>query len=978
MMWHILPYITSGVTLVAFLAAVAAWLHRSKLKHDSELIRSAPQDKRDALISAYLGRFEVDTANLTKQQQYDVVVKQIDGRAQRFKWLVVAALTIAILFTTLAIYAIARAMDTSELNRQISTQLDSLEGLQLQIQELELETIQLSLVSANTAAQTAQIAELAPSHPLKPELLARVRHLISEIDQVLPADSRDDSLNFRIRLAKAKLANSEGRFRDGLRLIRELEGTDEANAVLDVAEVHAASVYGLGMWREALGDYQMLHKVASNAHRESILSRIAICQAELREFDDAYASFSALIDGYRKRLQSGDDGANLSLATSLSNRAASLGDAGRFNEGIEDLNEAIELLETLSGTSARLAHAGALNNRGLFRSSIGELKPAIEDLESAIAIATQLDSDSARKKRSEALGNMGIAYMKLGEHTGHSEHFEAAVGYLDRAIQVIDTLPDRMGRDRDRRESVVRLNRAIVLYKLEKHEIAREAADELIEHLVHLIAQGASELELALANAYHNRSLVFRALDEPDKALEDLNRAIATLDRLLDQQYSDLVAGTLATSLLERARTNVYDERSIGDCGRAIELLHALIANGREDLKEQLADCFNTRGSIHRLLGNFDGAREDFESAIATYREIVDGSQKSMRRNVAVALMNRTAILSVPGSDDDPAEMTKYSDEAIGIFRDLAASGNEGFRLYLAHALKSRGIWHRRSENVPKALKDYSEAIQIYNALENQDTNVVANMAQVYHNRATAYRTEQQWEMATEDYSDAITLRRELQLEDPNSTVQIADGLNWRGRCRWKLKRLTEAISDFDKAIQLLQPIVDRHPQWNANLATSLAFRADCNKDRGRIGLAINDWESVIRRLEADLLRFEQTGLSGQWQFKNWFVDELVNVSWILATHPDAAIRDGVNAENYARRACELTERSDHRCMDCLAAAHAVVGDFDQAMIVVKEAIQVAADDAVPELEARLALYRDGKPFVDQNSAELEMDSVKG
>jgi tetratricopeptide (TPR) repeat protein len=81
-------------------------------------------------------------------------------------------------------------------------------------------------------------------------------------------------------------------------------------------------------------------------------------------------------------------------------------------------------------------------------------------------------------------------------------------------------------------------------------------------------------------------------------------------------------------------------------------------------------------------------------------------------------------------------------------------------------------------------------------------------------------------------------------------------------------------------------------------------------------------------------------------------VRALNNLAWLLSTHPSDTIRDGVKAVELARKAAQLTERSDPSILDTLAAAHAEAGDFVNAI--------EAATDAMAKcrLRGRLALAK--------------------
>ncbi len=62
----------------------------------------------------------------------------------------------------------------------------------------------------------------------------------------------------------------------------------------------------------------------------------------------------------------------------------------------------------------------------------------------------------------------------------------------------------------------------------------------------------------------------------------------------------------------------------------------------------------------------------------------------------------------------------------------------------------------------------------------------------------------------------------------------------------------------------------------------------------------------------------------------------------ILATHPEAAFRNGQEALSWASEAVELTRSKSLECLDTLAAAHAELGQFEEAMRTAEEAVQRA------------------------------------
>jgi tetratricopeptide (TPR) repeat protein len=90
------------------------------------------------------------------------------------------------------------------------------------------------------------------------------------------------------------------------------------------------------------------------------------------------------------------------------------------------------------------------------------------------------------------------------------------------------------------------------------------------------------------------------------------------------------------------------------------------------------------------------------------------------------------------------------------------------------------------------------------------------------------------------------------------------------------------------------------------------------------------------------------------------------DLAWLLATCPDANIRDGAKAVEFARKACELSGWGKPGTINTLAAACAEAGQFDEA---VRWAQQVLARPdrltaaQIAEFTGHLRLYERRQPF---------------
>jgi Tfp pilus assembly protein PilF len=157
------------------------------------------------------------------------------------------------------------------------------------------------------------------------------------------------------------------------------------------------------------------------------------------------------------------------------------------------------------------------------------------------------------------------------------------------------------------------------------------------------------------------------------------------------------------------------------------------------------------------------------------------------------------------------------------------------------------------------------------------------------------------------------------------------------GNVLLKMGRVDEAIIHYQKALQI-KPF---NAEIQANLGNALL-------QKGGVNEAIIHYQKAL-------------------QIKPDSPDVLNNLAWLLATCPDAHIRDGVQAVKYAGRACELTHYGVPPLVGTLAAAYAEAGRFDDAVAAAQKACALATAAGEEELLEKnrklLALYRARQPY---------------
>ncbi|HEY5311486.1 MAG TPA: tetratricopeptide repeat protein, partial [Pirellulales bacterium] len=228
-----------------------------------------------------------------------------------------------------------------------------------------------------------------------------------------------------------------------------------------------------------------------------------------------------------------------------------------------------------------------------------------------------------------------------------------------------------------------------------------------------------------------------------------------------------------------------------------------------------------------------------------------------------------------------------------------------------AEALLLRGTAYLEQSKYDAAVADFSRALKI----DPSDTRALSR-------RATALLRQGKDQAAIDDFTRAIE-------DEPDPRDYVG-----RAMAYWNSGRNADAIADLSQSLSLAPDSSDAH------------FK------RGLVYLDQQQWQPAKQDFAAALKGDPENA------------DLLATYARLLATAPDAEVRQGTLAVALATQACQLASDSNSDCFDTLGAAYAEAGQFDEAIRAAQTAIGRERDPATKqEYTARLVLYHAKRPY---------------
>jgi tetratricopeptide (TPR) repeat protein len=307
------------------------------------------------------------------------------------------------------------------------------------------------------------------------------------------------------------------------------------------------------------------------------------------------------------------------------------------------------------------------------------------------------------------------------------------------------------------------------------------------------------------------------------------------------------------------------------------------------DLDPKHAGAWHNRGVAYGYLKQLDKAVDNLSRAIE-----LDPSHAVAwhDRGIAYAYLKQpdSALTDFSRAVElDPKYVAAWYDRGVlynGLNRPGEALADYSKAIDLdptfVSAWQNRGVTHSQLRQPEKALTDLSRAI---------DLN--PKHAEAWYNRGRVYSGLREFEKASTDYTQAIDL-------NPKHAQAWAN----RGIAHYKLGQPDEAVADLSTAIRLAP-----NEPW---LKETYRIRAQVNVQLAHFAQARDDYQTYLKRVPS------------HHQSRN-------DLAWLLATCPDAGLRDPAQAVESAKKAVELAPAAGDY-WNTLGVAHYRAGDWKAAV----------------------------------------------
>ncbi len=278
--------------------------------------------------------------------------------------------------------------------------------------------------------------------------------------------------------------------------------------------------------------------------------------------------------------------------------------------------------------------------------------------------------------------------------------------------------------------------------------------------------------------------------------------------------------------------------------------------------------------------------------------------------------------------------------------------------LYRTTIAENPDCWlaHNNLGNVLAGRGQFDDAIAEYQKV----LQINPNDADAHGNLGSVLAGRGQFDDAIAEYQKVL----QINPNDFKAHYNLGNALAGRGQ-------FDDAIAEYQKVLQINPNDCNAHnnlgialgrcgrfDEATAHFQKALELNSDCTDAQNNLGIARSRREEIVKALAGrrDLLRLRPDDVA-----------LLNDTAWVLATDPNASIRNGAEAVELAGRAVRLSDGQEPAILGTLAAAYAEAGRFPEAAQTAHKALELATQQnklpLAESIKAKLPLYESQTPY---------------
>lgn len=372
------------------------------------------------------------------------------------------------------------------------------------------------------------------------------------------------------------------------------------------------------------------------------------------------------------------------------------------------------------------------------------------------------------------------------------------------------------------------------------------------------------------------------------------------------------------------------------------------------------ADRYFRRGVAFYYLKDYKSAVQDFNATVRYNSRHAPGwvwlgSMRQHLNEFQPSIDATTIALCIDPANIDALVLRGAGYYYLGADEKARADFSEAIHLSPRdpRAPVYRGIIEFQRHNCGDAVNDFRRALEI-----------IPDSIEVWIWLAKAYSLKGDCQKSAEAATQA------LRIASGN-----VDALLTRGSAHSLNAKYTDALADLNEAIRLAPDNM-----WGREL------RGFCYLWSGMLENALVDFEHALSmpgigrsQVGRAFTWFKLGNYSQAFQDLEAYVTDKPNdeiglrvLAWCLATCPVDEFRNGNRALQLGLRAHEIDPKCCWTSAGCVAAAHAELGNFGQAILMGELAVERAAPARRSDYEHALQVYRTAKPYRDMPTATLQ------